>query len=129
MNEVLEMFKAPKWDFLATLVVQVLIISYILAWSWRRIVGTQAERLVKGVLVIAAVWGLSYLLHFTLIISLLHTFVPVALIGLVIIFQPELRRGLGHLGRMQTFRLDWSLADADKERTRRDVDQIIAAVR
>jgi|GEM_PF-32975 TIGR00159 family protein len=125
------MFTTQSWDyeFLLRLAVQVVIISYALAWGWQRIAGSQAERLVKGVLVLAAIWAIASALKFQLITSLLHTFVPVALIGLVIIFQPELRRGLGHLGRMRTFRFDWSLADADYERTVRDIDHIINAIR
>lgn len=125
------MFTTRSWDyeFLLRLAVQVVIISYALAWGWQRIAGSQAERLVKGVLVLAAFWAIASALKFQLITSLLHTFVPVALIGLVIIFQPELRRGLGHLGRMRTFRLDWSLADADYERTVRGIDHIINAIR
>lgn len=125
------MFTTQSWDyeFLLRLAVQVVIISYALAWGWQRIAGSQAERLVKGVLVLAAFWAIASALKFQLITSLLHTFVPVALIGLVIIFQPELRRGLGHLGRMRTFRFDWSLADADYERTVRDIDHVINAIR
>lgn len=130
MDNLSELFTPSNLQVLGGLIVQVFIISYLLAWLWQRIVGTQAERLVKGVLVLAAIWGLASFFKLTLITSLLHTFVPVALIALVIIFQPELRRGLGHLGRMQTFKLDWSLSDsADQARGKRDVDQIISAVR
>lgn len=129
MEDLLDIINPPKWEVLIPLVVQVLMISYLIAWSWQRIIGSNAERLVKGVLVIAAIWGLAYLLHFTLITSLLHTFVPVVLIALVIIFQPELRRGLSHLGRMQSLKIDWSLTDAEMEKTKREIDQIISAVR
>ncbi|MBX9670748.1 MAG: hypothetical protein K2X93_24315, partial [Candidatus Obscuribacterales bacterium] len=117
-NDLLGIINPPNWEVLLPLVFQVLIVSYVIAWSWQRIIGSQAERLVKGVFVIAAIWGLAYLFRFTLITSLLHTFVPVALISVVIIFQPELRRGLGYLGRMQNLRIDWSLTDAEMEKTK-----------
>lgn len=123
------MINSPNWEVLIPLIIQVIIISYVMAWSWQRIIGSAAERIVKGVLVIAAIWGLAYLFRFTLITSLLHTFVPVVLIALIIIFQPELRRGLSHLGRMQSLKVDWSLTDAEMEKTKREVDQIISAVR
>lgn len=129
MEDLLGIVNPPNWGVLIPLVIQVLIISYLIAWGWQRIIGSHAERLVKGVLVVAAIWGLAYLLHFTLITSLLHTFVPVVLIALVIIFQPELRRGLSHLGRMQTMRIDFSLTDAETEKTKREIEQIISAVR
>ncbi len=129
MNDILGSFNPPNGEVLIPLVLQVLIIGYVMAWSWQRIIGSAAEKIVKGVLVIAAVWGLAYLFRFTLITSLLHTFVPVVLIALIIIFQPELRRGLSHLGRMQSLKVDWSLTDAEMEKTKREVDQIISAVR
>ncbi|MDZ4835392.1 MAG: diadenylate cyclase CdaA [Candidatus Melainabacteria bacterium] len=129
MNDLLGIINPPNWEVLIPLVIQVMIISYVMLWSWQRIIGSAAERIVKGVLVIAAVWGLAYLFRLTLITSLLHTFVPVVLIALIIIFQPELRRGLSHLGRMQSLKVDWSLTDAEFEKTKREVDQIVSAVR
>jgi len=129
MEDLLGIINPPNWEILIPLVIQVLIISYVIAWSWQRIIGSNAERLVKGVLVIAAIWGLAYVLHFTLITTLLHTFVPVVLIALVIVFQPEIRRGLSHLGRMQSLKMDLSLTDAEVVKTKREIDQIISAVR
>lgn len=129
MNDLLGIINPPNWEVLIPLVIQVLILSYLIAWGWQRIIGSHAERLVKGVLVVAAIWGLAYLFRFTLITSLLQTFVPVVLIALVIVFQPELRRGLSYLGRVQNLKMDWSLTDAETEKTKREIDQIISAVK
>ncbi len=129
MDEFLKLLHEHNGELLFKLFIQVLIISYCITWSWQRIVGSQAERLVKGVLVLAGIWGVSSLFGFTLITNLLHLLVPVAFLALVVIFQPELRRGLGYLGKMQTLKFDWSLTDADQERTKRNIDQVIQAVR
>lgn len=129
MEELLKLLHEHNGELLFKLFIQVLAISYCITWIWQRIVGSQAERLVKGVLVLAGIWGISSLFGFTLITNLLHLLVPVAFLALVVIFQPELRRGLGHLGRMRTLKFDWSLADADQERTKRNIDQVIQAVR
>ncbi len=107
---------------------QVLIVFYAVLWVWRRIVGTHAERLVKGLLVLAAISLASSWLQLTLITSILHHLIPAAALALVMVFQPEIRRGLGYLGRVQTFKFDLSLTNSDATRTSRDITQIIQAV-
>lgn len=109
--------------------VQMVIICYCAIWIWRRIVGTQAERLVKGVMVLIGVAVISYFAGFTLVTSILQHLIPVAVMALVIIFQPEIRRGLGYLGRMNNFRVDFSLPNREIDNTKRDITQIISAVR
>lgn len=116
------------WFFI-TMIAQIAIISYFVIWAWKRIVGSQAERLVKGVLVLAGIWGLASLLQFDLITTILQMIFPVAVLALVIIFQPELRRGLGHLGKVNTLKFDFSLTSVEQTQLERDLDQIISAVR
>jgi diadenylate cyclase len=55
--------------------------------------------------------------------------IPVAVLALLIIFQPEVRRGLGYLGRMKPFSIDFSLANSNAAKAEHDIDQIISAVR
>ncbi|HEY9678099.1 MAG TPA: diadenylate cyclase CdaA [Drouetiella sp.] len=109
--------------------VQMVIICYCAIWVWRRIVGTQAERLVKGVMVLIGVALFSYFAGFSIITSILQHLIPVAVMALVIIFQPEIRRGLGYLGKMNNLRVDFSLPNRAIDNTKRDVAQIISAVR
>jgi len=118
-----------NWLVLCKNFLQVVIIVYGLIWAWRRIIGTQAERLVKGVLVLVIIAIASYFAGFTLITSALQHIIPVAVMAGVIIFQPEIRRGLGYLGRMQTFRIDFSLPDTAQEERKQDINQIISAVK
>ncbi len=108
---------------------QVLIIFYAVLWVWRRIAGTHAERLVKGMFVLAGISLASWWLQLTLITSILHHLIPAAALAFVMVFQPEIRRGLGYLGRVQTFKFDLSLTDTDVARTSRDIAQIIQAVK
>jgi diadenylate cyclase len=109
-------------------VIQLVLIGYVLAWVWRRIKHTQAERLVKGLLVVALIFGASAWLGLTIITSILQSLIPVAVLALVITFQPEMRRGLGYLGRMERFRFDWTLRNVEVDKSQKDIDQIIAAV-
>ncbi len=113
----------------AKTIVQLFIIVYAVLWVWSRIVGTQAERLVKGVIILSVIFLASYFAGFTIITSLLQHLIPVAAMAMVVVFQPEIRRGLGYLGRVKTLRTDLSLADSEQEKLKRDIEQIIAAVK
>lgn len=117
------------WLVLVKTVGEVVFIGYALIWIWGRIRGTQAERLLKGGLVLALICVLSSLAGFTLVASIIQQLIPVALLAVMIIFQPEIRRGLGYLGRSTTFKIDLSLANGEKERSRYVVEQIIIAIR
>jgi diadenylate cyclase len=105
---------------------QVLIIFYAVAWIWRRIRSTQAERLIKGVMILAMVWIACNVLGLTMITAILREMIPVLLIGVVIVFQPELRRVLGYLGRTG-LRLDLSLSDTQNEMAKEVIEHIIRA--
>lgn len=129
MREFGELFSTFNWLTAIKLGVQVMIISYFLLWGWRRIRGTQAERLVKGIMVLVGFWVISHFVGFTLVTSILQHIVPVAVLAVFIIFQPELRRGLGYLGRMKSFKVDLSLPNSAEEKVRQDIAHIITAVR
>jgi diadenylate cyclase len=129
MHNLSDLFTQINWLTALKLFVQAVIICYCVVWIWKRILGTQAERLVKGVMVLIAVCVLSYFAGFTLVTSILQQLIPVAVLALLIIFQPEVRRGLGSIGRMKPFSIDFSLANTEQQKTERDIDQIIAAVR
>lgn len=117
------------WIFEPKVVVQILMIGYALVWIWRRIIGTQAERLVKGLLVLVVICFISALLGLNLITSILQHLIPTAMLGLLITFQPEIRRGLGYLGRVDKFKFDLSLRNPEVDKSKTDIEQIIAAVK
>lgn len=115
------------WE-IAKVAIQICIIGYAIIWTWRRIRATQAERLVKGIMLFAFFWILCHLAGLTIITAILREMIPVLLIAVVVVFQPELRRGLGYLGRTR-FRFDLSLSDNQDEKSREVIEQIIKAVR
>lgn len=112
----------------AKIALELVIIGYAVIWTWGRIRGTQAERLVKGIFVLFSCCVLSWILGLTLITTFLQHLIPVAVVSLVIIFQPEIRRGLGYLGRT-TFRVDFSLTNTQQQKAQEVVSQVITAVR
>ena len=129
MDNITELLNQINWLTWFKMIVQIVIICYVVLWFWRRIAGTHAERLVKGILVLIAVALASWALQLTLITSMLQHVIPAAALALVIVFQPEIRRGLGYLGRVQTFKFDLSLSDTESTKIRLGIQQIIAAVK
>lgn len=68
-------------------------IYYLLSFFWN----TRAMDLLFGLLACLAVYSLSSLLDLQVIHQLMHNFISVAVIGLLILFQPELRLALSKL--------------------------------
>jgi diadenylate cyclase len=62
--------------------------------------GTRSEQLLKGLLVIGAIFFVTQQLGLYAISWVLTRLVPISIIALVVIFQPELRRGLAQLGQL-----------------------------
>ncbi len=85
-------------------IIQVLIIIFILVFLYMRFIkNTQAEKLVRGILVfIVASWIFSSALiamHFEILGQIAQYILSGILLSLVIVFQPELRKLLVHLGQ------------------------------
>lgn len=123
------LFENVNWLSWVKIIVQIFIICYSGLWLWRRIAGTHAERLVKGMLVLIAISIACWWLQLTIIVHILQAIIPAAALALVMVFQPEIRRGLGYLGRVQTFKFDLSLQNTDQTKTSQDIKQIIKAVK
>src|SRR5271154_2671493 len=109
--------------------VQLVLLGYACIWIWRRIIGTQAERLVKGIAFISIICLVCAYFGLTIITNILQHLIPVAVIAFLITFQPEVRRGLGYLGRMQTLKIDFSLRNIQVDQFGRDISEIITAVK
>lgn len=86
---------------------------------------TRAEQLAKGLVVLVICALLSDFLKLYTLHWLLSGVVSVGLIAIVVIFQPELRRALEHLGRSRFANI---MSDIDKEEAKRMVTEIVRAV-
>ena len=84
--------------------------------------GTRAVRLVIGVSVLIVVYVLAVAFGLELLSRILQGGAVVGLFALVVIFQPEIRRGLDRIGRVGSFA--WLLSPADS----RAVDHVAAEV-
>ena len=82
-------------------IVDILIVAYLIYNVIMLIRKTNSYRLAQGVLLILIALWLSGVLKLTMFNRILQKTVELGLIALVIIFQPELRRALAHIGRFK----------------------------
>lgn len=85
-------------------VLDVLLLAYLIYKTYQILVKTQAIQLVKGMLLLAGIYAMAYLLQLSTVTWILGIIAPGLVIGLAIIFQPELRKIFMHLGQGRLFR-------------------------
>ncbi len=83
--------------------VDILVVWYVIYRLLMAIRGTKAVQLLKGFLVIIAVKLLSNYFDMILLDFLTNELITWGFLAIIIIFQPELRRGLEELGRAKFF--------------------------
>ena len=105
-------------------VLDILLVAFIVYKVLGFIRETRAEQLAKGLLVLVAATVLSNFLHLYTLHWLLSGLMTVGLIAIVVIFQPELRRALEHLGS----RFANIMNDIDKDEAKRMVVEIVRAI-
>ena len=79
--------------------VDISIVSYLLYKAIMLVKETRAWQLLKGILLIAIAYYISNLLQLKTVEFIMSNVIQLAGITAVILFQPELRRALEHLGR------------------------------
>lgn len=80
-------------------VMDILVVSYIFYKIYTLIKETRAEQLLKGIILIVLLIPISNFFHLTMLNWILTKTITIGLLSFIIIFQPEIRRALEHLGR------------------------------
>ena len=80
-------------------ILDILAVSYIFYKSYTLIKETRAEQLLKGIILILLLIPVSSVLNLNMLNWILSKSVTIGLLSIVIIFQPEIRRALEHIGR------------------------------
>lgn len=114
-------------------VVQVFIIAlsvYVFYISF--IKNTSSEKLVRGLIGLGLLWGLSFVLpwmHLYILGRFLHWIALFLSVALIVIFQPELRKFLALMGNIKGLRNVMSVFKQDKKVVnKKSVDEIMKAV-
>ena len=79
--------------------IDIVLVTFIIYNAVKLVRETRAGQLVRGILVLMVVWGLSYWLQLYLMQTILGYLFQFAFIALLIVFQPEIRRALEQIGR------------------------------
>lgn len=104
-------------------VVDILLVAVFIYYVFVLIRGTRAVQLLLGLLVLAAIYGIAVRFNMTVTALVLQFLSVAALVALPVIFQPELRRALGQLGRLGA--LDRLLAPTSSEEVDVTVDEVV----
>ena len=107
------------WNNLVDVLIVAVFVYYVLVL----IRGTRAVQLLLGVLVLVVIYGIAVVSQLTLTTLILQALSVAALVALPVIFQPELRRALGQLGRLGA--LDRILAPTSDEAVDLVVDEVV----
>ena len=83
--------------------IDILIVWYILYNILVIIKGTRAINLMKGIAVIAAIKFISFFLGLNTLDWIMNFVIQWGVVAALIVFQPEIRRGLEHIGRSNFF--------------------------
>lgn len=103
----------------------ILVVSYIFYKGYMLIKETRAEQLLKGIAFIIILIPISAILNLSMLYFILSKTLTIGIISVVIIFQPEIRRALEHLGRSA---FEDKHGFVDKEQRNIYVNEIVNAV-
>lgn len=107
-------------------VIDILIVAFVVYKLLGLIKKTRAEQLMKGVLVLVAATFASELLNLHTINWLLKGIAALGAVGILVVFQPELRRALEYMGRSKIVKSP--LTQVDKEKGKQISGHIVKAV-
>lgn len=80
-------------------ILDISIVAYALYKIYMLIKETRAEQLVRGILFISVLIPISYFLKLTVVYTILKNTLTIGVLTIVILFKPEIRKALEHLGR------------------------------
>ncbi|MGH4052222.1 MAG: diadenylate cyclase CdaA [Clostridium sp.] len=80
-------------------VLDILVVAFIFYKSYMLMKETRAIQLLKGIVFIFVLIPISELLNLTVLNWILNKTITIGVLTIVIIFQPEIRRALEHIGR------------------------------
>lgn len=94
-------------------IVDILIVSYVIYKLILLVRGTRAIQLMKGILVVVITWVFSIWFQLSTLQWMMNQTFTFGVLGVIIIFQPELRRALEQLGRGKLFSRSSTEEDQD----------------
>ena len=94
------LFEHPDWHNIVDVAILAILIYNVI----KLVIHTRSNSLFKGIAVVLIMAWISSLLRFNAVSWLLNQIISMGLLVLVILFQPEFRRGLDQIGRSKFMR-------------------------
>lgn len=92
------------YDSYLRLILDVLVLSFLVYKAYQILLKTQAIHLVKGTLSILVIYAVAFIFKLNTLLWLLNIIAPGLVIGIAIIFQPELRKIFLKIGQSDWLR-------------------------
>lgn len=112
------------WNNLS-IILDILIIWYLVYRLIMLVRGTKVVQLAKGIVLILIIRIVAGLIQLHALTYIVDQIVSWSVVGIIVIFQPEIRRGLEHLGRMPMFS---GHEDSEHTRSVRLVEELDKAI-
>jgi diadenylate cyclase len=101
MEQLFDLVEGVQLEPIALL--DILLTAILIYGAFSLIQGTRAVRLIVGAIVLYLLYVMAQALDLRLLSGIMEVGAVVGLFALVVVFQPELRRGLDRLGRVGSF--------------------------
>lgn len=98
------------WPYVK-IAIEIIIFWYAIYMILVFIKGTRTEQLLKGIVIIGAIFVAAQQFKLDAILWVMVRLFPLSVVALIIIFQPELRRGLARLGQFGVYQEDEGIID------------------
>lgn len=125
MQEFVSMIEKSFSNMSLWSILDILVVSFIFYKGYVLIRETRAEQLLKGIALIVALIPISYLLKLDMLYFILNKTLTIGVLSVIIIFQPEIRRALEHIGRSAFDDVHYA---TDKELLNSIINEIVNAV-
>lgn len=130
MSEIVQLMKDFGRNIVSgvalTDILDILIVAFVIYKILEFIRESRAEQLVKGILFVIFAMLVSGALHLYTLNWILNSAMTLGAFAIVIIFQPELRNGLEHMGRGRWFR---SLIKVDSNQAKKIIENVVQAIK
>ena len=118
------LFEHPDWHN----IIDVAILTLLIYNAIKLVIHTRSNSLFKGIAVVLVMAWLSSVLRFSAVSWLLNQIISMGLLVIVILFQPEFRRGLDQLGRSKFMRKMFGTQARETENVDHAVGEIVHAM-
>ncbi len=118
-------FSGP-WDFVSAFL-DIAVTTFIFYYVLKLISETQAWQLLKGLIAFVVMMLVASWAGFNTINYIIVNSASVLAIGLIIIFQPELRKALENIGRRSSTFFSANDEDRDESEVKKNVESIVVA--